>query len=279
MSIFVFGKSGMLGSYVYSYFKDAGFDVIGFTRADLNLLDVTYNNVKYLLVSNNITKNDVVINCAGLIKQRKNVDDYAFIKVNAVFPHILSRVCADEECQLLTVTTDCVYSGLGGGYNEYSDADATDIYGLTKSMGEPVGASVLRTSIIGEELNNFSSLLEWVKSNKDKTINGYINHRWNGITCLQFAKVCRLIIENNLYWRGVRHVTSPYPVSKYELVKLISEAYDLNIYVIPFEAETRCDRSLTSIFKQPPIPSLKEQLVELKEFKNTLAVHNEDSKA
>ena len=50
---------------------------------------------------------------------------------------------------------NCVYTGKDGNYTEYSDHDATDIYGISKSLGEPEDATTIRTSIIGEELYNF----------------------------------------------------------------------------------------------------------------------------
>ena len=266
MKVFVFGSNGMLGRYVYSYFKSEGYDVIGLTRRDLDLTQASISNVGELLLSKGMTAGDVVINCAGLIKQRGDTKDHDFVSVNAIFPHKLNKVCVANECQLIHITTDCVYDGLRGGYNEYAIQDATDAYGFTKSIGEPSSATIIRTSIIGEELSNFSSLIEWVKSNKDKTVNGYINHRWNGITCLQFAKICQIIIDNSLYWEGVHHITSPYAVSKCELTRMISDVYDLNITVVPFETGVRCDRSLTSIYRSFPIPPLRDQLIEMKEF-------------
>ena len=70
---------------------------------------------------------------------------------------------------MLHITTDCVFSGQGGKYNEDAKHDEMDVYGRTKSLGEPENCSVLRTSIIGEEFNRKSRcLLEWVKSSKDK---------------------------------------------------------------------------------------------------------------
>jgi hypothetical protein len=48
--------------------------------------------------------------------------------------------------------------------------------------------TIIITSIIGEENFNKLSLIEFIKSRKNNTINGYINHHWNGVTCLQLAK-------------------------------------------------------------------------------------------
>jgi dTDP-4-dehydrorhamnose reductase len=165
-----------------------------------------------------------------------------------------------------------VFDGLRGSYSESDNHDSTDSYGITKSFGEPEESTVIRTSIIGEELRNFSSLLEWVKSSKDTEVNGYTNHIWNGITCLQFAKICKDIINDKIFWRGVKHITSPNTINKYDLVSLISDIYKLNIKVIPYKTEDKCDRSLISIRKDIvfEIPELKNQLLEMKDFGSTL---------
>lgn len=274
MRIVVFGKNGMLGNYVYSYFKTQGYDIVGLTRDDLNITKASYMDVYTTLWLED--ENTVVINCAGLIKQRTNTSKFDFVMVNTVFPHWLQKACDTLGCHLIHVTTDCVFNGLKGGYVGYTEKDihdTTDVYGVTKSLGEPDKATVIRTSIIGEELRNQISLLEWVKSNKGKKVNGYTNHIWNGITCLQFAKICEDIIINNDYWEGVHHITSPDTVNKYELVKMISDVYELGIEVTPFISNIPCDRSMKTIYRAFfSIPHLKEQLIEMRKFGDKLGV-------
>ena len=264
MRITVFGYTGMLGRYVYEYFWRRNYNVVGVSRVDL---DIATTNEKELL-SLGLLPNDVVINCAGLIKQRENISDSDFMSVNAAFPILLSKVCETVGCHLIHITTDCVFSGRTGFYTEISLHDATDVYGQSKSLGEPVNATTIRTSIIGEECGQSRSLLEWIKSNKGNLVTGYTNHFWNGITCLQFAKVCEYIINNNLFWKGVKHVVSPTAVSKFELVKMISDIYDLNITVNPFETSMKCNRTLSSIRTdvEIDIPELEIQIKEMKDF-------------
>ena len=268
MKVFIFGQSGMLGRYVYSFFQSKGYEVIAINRDSLDIIESDCYHIKSLLFKSGISKEDVVINCAGLIKQRAGISKFDFIKVNAVFPHLLQKMCEEVGCNFIHVTTDCVFDGLRGSYSELDRHDAIDMYGITKSLGEPEGATVIRTSIIGEEFKNFYSLLEWVKTNRDKEVRGYTNHIWNGITCLQFAKVCRYIIKNNLYWQGVKHLTAPNTISKFNLVKLISNVYDLNVKVVPYETEIKCDRSLISVRSDVYFvtPELEEQLLEMKIF-------------
>lgn len=264
MRILIFGYTGMLGRYVYEYFWRKRYSLTGFSRDDLDLVNVDERR----LMSLGVTAGDVIINCAGLIKQRESVSDEDFIAVNSKFPMLLSKVCEKVGCNLIHITTDCVYNGLEGGYNEDHRHTATDIYGITKSLGEPEEATVIRTSIIGEEKGQARSLVEWIKSNKNKTIKGYTNHFWNGITCLQFAKVCEHIIDNNLFWKGVKHIVSPTTVSKFELVNMVSDIYDLNINVVPFETPEKCDRSISSVRDviKIYIPELEIQIKEMKDF-------------
>jgi dTDP-4-dehydrorhamnose reductase len=269
MKIFVFGNTGMLGRYVYTYFRQKGFNTIGINRN--TPYDAYETNSEYVydtLRNMGASSGDVVINCIGLIRQRNETTNLNFVYVNSVFPLILADVCADNGYRLIHPTTDCVFDGELGNYTEDSKHNALDVYGKSKSLGEPDTATVIRTSIIGEELTGKRSLLEWVKSKKDTQITGYTNHFWNGVTCLQFAKICEHMISKNYWWSGVMHVFSN-TVSKYELVSLINDIYELNIDIIPKEVDL-CDRSLNTVYdanSEFNIPSLYDQLEELSEFK------------
>jgi dTDP-4-dehydrorhamnose reductase len=121
---------------------------------------------------------------------------------------------ADLECNVIHITTDCVFSGRGGRYDENSLHDCLDDYGKSKSLGENQNLTIIRTSIIGEEKTNKKSLLEWVKSQKNNLIFGYTNHFWNGVTCLEMSKFIFTLIKEQNYWKGVQHVYSPDIVSK-----------------------------------------------------------------
>lgn len=262
--IYVLGSTGMLGRYVHSYLQAADFDVTPVAR---DTLDATKSQaiIFKVLYALGVGKDDVVINCMGVIKQRGRVSDATFLLVNSVFPHILSDYCEQRGANLIHVTTDCVFSGGKGDYAEWDVHDAKDIYGKSKSAGEPTNATVIRTSIIGEELHNKNSLLEWVRSMEGGEINGYTNHIWNGVTCLQFAKICELIINKDLYWEGVKHVYSYETYNKYDLVKLIRDTYALDLTVKPVVTELSCDRSLSTMYDLLfDLPTLAEQLEETK---------------
>jgi dTDP-4-dehydrorhamnose reductase len=267
MRVFVLGHKGMLGRYVYTYLKSKGYDVIGVSRPTIDASKVSRAKLK----ASGIHKKDVVINCIGIIK-RNDVPKSDFALVNAAFPHVLASICEEFGAKLIHVTTDCVYDGYEGNYDEKHWHTAKDLYGMSKSVGEPENATLIRTSIIGEEVGQARSLVEWIKSNKGKRVIGFTNHLWNGITCLQFAKVCEEIIEKNMFWKGVKHITSPNPITKAGLVEMVSETYDLGIEVMLMETGQKCDRTLSSTRTDVEfnIPSLRDQVIEMRVFSKKL---------
>jgi len=269
MKIHVLGHKGMLGRYVYTYLKSKHYDVTGLSRDDFDVTSYTDSELQMELYYKGYEKDDVVINCIGTIKPM--VDKRGVlnaIEVNSLFPHILANACESEGYKMIHITSDCTFSGKDGSYNEKSLHDCTDVYGKTKSLGEPENCTVVRTSIIGEEIETNRSLLEWIKSMKDKTANGYINHHWNGLTCLSVAETFETIIFNNLYWKGVRHVFSPNILNKAEIIYAVSDAYGLNISINAIEAPSKCDRTMTTIYNDIKfnIPTIEEQIQEQRDF-------------
>jgi len=255
MKVYVFGANGMLGKYLTTYLKSF-FEVIPITRKEIDLME----NFEKITDKYIFQKNDVIINAAGIIKQR-SYDLVELIRVNSLFPHFLSTI----DCNVIHVTTDCVFSGSTGLYLENYPHDCTDDYGKSKSLGEPKDITVIRTSIIGEELSNKRSLLEWVRSNKNSKVNGFINHFWNGLTCLELSKQIKNIISTSSYWKGVKHYFSPNVVSKYQLVKDIGEIYNLNIEVIP-HLSYHNNRSLSSNSECPVSITIHDQIQEMEQY-------------
>ncbi|MFA5272172.1 MAG: sugar nucleotide-binding protein, partial [Candidatus Omnitrophota bacterium] len=75
---------------------------------------------------------DVVINCIGIVKQiQESVNPVKSIEINSLFPHKLAVLCAQNNCRLIHVSTDCVFSGKKGRYTENDTPDPLDLYGRT----------------------------------------------------------------------------------------------------------------------------------------------------
>jgi len=264
--IVVIGAGGMLGYAVREHLSRAGRDVLPVTRAQYDIAREPLNKLGRLLEGS-----EAVINCAGVIKPR--IADTAVeevLRVNAVFPQNLAKLARQLGFRCFHVTTDCVFSGnKPEPYTEADTFDADDVYGLSKNGGDSPDNMVLRTSIIGEEQGQARSLLEWVRSQAGQQVKGFVNHTWNGLTTVYLAEVIARLIDEDRHQPGVFHVHSPNTVSKFELVELISEVYDLDLRIEPVEVAQRCDRNLGSIHRlsrEIVVKPIRQQLEEMCRF-------------
>lgn len=245
VKVLVLGSTGMLGNAVGKHFEsNKNLDTILTFRNK----EVSYgiNKVFFDVLNSSVEELpevDYLINCVGIIKPYIDKDMKDSVYVNSLFPHKLANFCESRNIKMLHITTDCVFTGKEGKYTEDSLHDCTDIYGKSKSLGEPKNCMVIRTSIIGEEIHKNASLIEWVKSMKNKKVNGFTNHLWNGVTTKHYAEICEKIILQDMYEKSLFHVHSD-DVTKLEMLKMISSKFHLNLEIQPTEAKEFCDRTL-----------------------------------
>lgn len=210
---------------------------------------------------------EVVINCIGIIKQRSRAkESIPSIEINALLPHRLSFLCKTIGSRFIHFSTDCVFSGRKGNYQESDLSDAEDLYGKTKFLGEVHDdhCLTLRTSVIGRELARKKSLLEWFLAEQG-TVKGFKNAIYNGFTTLEMGRIIENLLVNYPKASGLYHISSD-PINKYDLLLLFQKKFKRNIQVEPDET-FYCDRSLDSArfrqeFSYPP-PTWEEMIDEL----------------
>jgi dTDP-4-dehydrorhamnose reductase len=188
---------------------------------------------------------DVVINCIGAVKQAAEAKDpFISIAVNSLFPHQVAQFCRAVKSRLIHISTDCVFSGRAGNYAEDDLADAEDLYGRTKFLGEVAGESctTIRTSMVGRELQRTNGLIEWFMSQEGETVPGYMRSVFSGLTTNALAKLIALIVQEHRDTDGIWHVASE-PICKHDLLCMVKEVYGLEIEITPDEAHI-VDRSL-----------------------------------
>lgn len=245
LNILLLGSTGMLGSMVKSYLKNR-----------FNILEPRKFNV--LTDEIPIIKCDYVINCIGLIKQRKSNDDL-FYKINSEFP---INLC-NKYNNVIHISSDCVFSGnlqQDKSYKKTDAPDSTDVYGLSKLYSEKCNAMIIRTSIIGPSKDT-NGLFEWFRSSNE--VNGYDNHLWSGVTTLELAKQIEYILDQNKYNHELIQIGST-KISKYDLLISINEIFKLGKKINKISSN-EVNRSFESDIICKPI---KQQLMELKEYEN-----------
>ena len=278
--VIVLGGSGMLGSMVSGYLaRNPGLSVLGVMREGFDAEQFVYGRPQKTALDA-----DYIINCIGIIKPFCRDTDPIGVQraiiVNGLFPHKLAEVAKAKGAKVIQIATDCVYSGQKGNYPEDALHDALDVYGKTKSLGEVFDKSLLniRCSIIGPEIKNKVSLLEWFLGNAPGSeLKGFTHHKWNGVTTLQFAKLCETIIlkegtyESLLEVSGLHHFLPNSTVDKYELLQLMQEAFGTKFSIKPVgDVGPAIDRTMAT--KYPllgslyPAGQMRDALIELRKY-------------
>jgi dTDP-4-dehydrorhamnose reductase len=259
MKILIFGGSGMLGHKLVQKWTNK-FDVWTTVREDLRnyenanlfnkqntIQDINVENILSVEKVINDIKPNVIVNAVGVVKQlptAKNV--VKTLSINSIFPHHLADLSQKYKTRLITISTDCVFNGEKGNYNEMDIPDAFDLYGKSKNLGEVTTENCLtvRTSIIGREINTAHSLVEWFLSNRGGKVKGFVNAIYTGFPTTVFADILAELIEKHQNLNGLYHISSE-PINKYNLLKLINAAYNARIE-IEADEDFKIDRSLDS---------------------------------
>ena len=265
MKILILGGTGMLGNAVLRHFAKSNDEVTATYRTDGLLGDIAA--IKFDALKDTLEKlqNDFeyVINCIGMIKPFVSGSVPITIAINSLFPWRLSEWCARNHSKLIHITTDCVYSGKKGRYVETDLHDALDDYGKSKSLGECKNAMVLRTSVIGEEMHKYASLVSWAKSQKGKIVEGFATHLWNGVTTNEYARVCSEIISRDMYKEGLFHIFAKDDVTKLQMLEIFNEKFNLGLTIEEKYPEpiNRTLRTNLPLCGNLTIPTVKEMIM------------------
>lgn len=256
MKILILGVTGMLGHRLFLELSKT-FDVFGTTR---NASIPSFVNDESKIIKNVDAFNtesiqkaiidlqpDLIINCIGIIKQVKSSQDHlTSIKINALLPHEILSSVEKINSRLIHFSTDCVFDGKEGNYNEESEANATDLYGRTKLLGEVTtspNAITIRTSIIGREIKPTGSLIEWFLSQENE-VNGFKNAIFSGFPTKTFASIIKDYIISNKELNGLFQISSN-PINKFDLLNLTKDIFNKKIKINE-ETHFNIDRSLNS---------------------------------
>ncbi len=262
-AVFVLGHRGMLGHAAARYFAEQGFAV---ETSDARYTGEADDDLIGAVRAAHAT---VVLNCLGRIKQ-KSANAEELYRGNTVFPlHLRERMRAEQH--LFHASSDCVFSGTRGRYRIDEPCDSTDVYGLSKALGETVAraerTTVLRVSIIGPERGDStgSGLLAWfLRQPVDRPVSGYRNHFWNGITTLEWARLVHELIDRVSAGDSLPGLiqSGTDAIDKCSLLELIRDAFGTAHRIVPVDAPERIDRTLEPTMRRAPLPEQLEALAQ-----------------
>ena len=269
MKILILGSDGMLGHVVKMYFEEKDYDVVCTTRRD-------EKSELYFNITNSVSeieriikrvKPDVVINCIGILNKVADEHKALAILINSYLPHYLDEISVENNFKLIHVSTDCVFDGKTGNYDEMSIPNETNMYGRTKALGEVINdrSVTLRTSIVGPDINeNGVGLFKWFMEQEGE-VGGYDRVLWTGITTIWFARCMEMAIANNL--TGLHHCVNNDVISKYDLLVLFKKYFNKDI-VINHNPDVKSKKTLIRTNKSFDfgIPSYEDMIKDMREW-------------
>jgi dTDP-4-dehydrorhamnose reductase len=235
MNILILGHKGMLGHMLMKYLTDQNhtIQIINYRFPSIDFKD------KILKFNG-----DYIINAIGAIPQKTNLFD-----INYELPIWLDKYANNK---IIHAGTDCEMDNDEYGISKRAASDYIKKYSTN--------TKIIKSSIIGPELDSKSSLLEWFLNSKID-VKGYTKVMWSGITTLEWTKQCLNLINN---WDKLEreNIIESTCLSKYDLLYLIKEIFNKNINIIP-EDKIIIDKCLKGNIKALDI---KTQLLELKNY-------------
>lgn len=268
MNILVIGAGGMLGYTTFQYLREQGHSVTGMTRTKkiegMICLDATDENAIFRFLEENTF--DVIINCAALLIGASEQQKSAAVKLNTWLPHYLAEYCQRSHIYFVQVSTDGVFSGARGDYDEDSACDAATFYGKSKLLGEVyVNALTIRSGFWGPDINlNGSGLFHWLMQQKG-AVSGYSRAIFNGVSNLEFARFVSRALQE--HWTGLYHLCAADSISKYDFLQLQKTVFSRSIDI--HKNESVCiNRTLRNTRSDIPYKaaSFGQMMMELREW-------------
>jgi len=239
--VLITGSNGMLGKHIIEILKEKrGLDIFGLNRT--RDIDLTENKSIILDLTDLINLNDfleefqpdIIIHCAAMVdieSCEKNRNEAYRLNVEATK---LLASFKPNKTKFIFISTDSVFDGKTGNYNEKSRKNPINYYALTKNLAEEftqqlnINSVIIRTNIYGFHKQNGKSLVEWALSElcKGNMISGFNDVFFNPVYTKQLARIIITLIERN--FKGIMHVGSSSIISKYDFIKLLSKKFNIN---------------------------------------------------
>lgn len=271
MKFLVLGATGMAGHTIAIYLKEQGHDVTAFTRRPFPFCRNIISDISNLRLIEKVIQDgdfDAVINCMGILNQNAEINKYQAVLLNSYLPHYLSHITKDSIIKVIQMSTDCVFSGRIGNYNENSFRDGETFYDRSKALGELENNKDLtfRNSIIGPDMNRDGiGLFNWFMK-QGSEVNGYTKAIWTGVTTLTLAKAMEKAVMDNL--TGLYNLVNNDTISKYELLKLFNKYFKDNQLKIKKSDNVVSNKSLLNnrVDFNFIVPSYEDMIKEMKEW-------------
>ncbi len=258
MKVVLLGSEGMLGVDMHEVLREFGHEVLAYTRDTLNITD----GVQVAMLAEQ--KPNVVINCAAYTNVDGAEDDCdTCMQVNAEAVERIAQMCAECDAVLVQISTDYVFDGEKGEYDEDDTAHPLNVYGASKAEAETLVRAthkkhyIVRTAwLYGENGKNFVQTVQRVC--KEKGEMRIVNDQVGSPTYTK--DLARAIV--GLFGKpyGTYHITNTGICSWYEFAREIVASSNTSCTLQPCtsaEYPQKALRPKSAILRNTKVPPLR----------------------
>jgi dTDP-4-dehydrorhamnose reductase len=246
VKVWVTGSGGLIGGYLLQTAAQVvpAWTVVGLTRQTFDLEDASAVRAAFRR-----DEPELVIHCAGLTRAAACQQNPALarrlnVEATALLADLASAIA------LIFLSTDLVFDGRRGNYDESDRVNPLNAYGETKAAAEQIvlanpGHTVLRTSL------NFGS-----SRSGDRAFNEEMRRAWRAGETLrlftdEFRNPIAAEVTAQFVWRmarlgrpGLYHLAGSERLSRWEIGRLLAAHWP--------DLEARMERSSSRAFPGPP---------------------------
>ena len=265
--ILVTGSNGLLGQkIVYKLKNRTDVELIATARGENRLLNqkgYQYFSLDIGVKANvdaviDAVKPDYIIHTAAMTQVDDcELDHAACDRANVDAVQYIVDAAERNNCHLVHISTDFIFNGKEGPYDEEGVADPLSYYGNAKWKGEQIVQksklkwAILRTVLVYGIVDNMSrsNIVLWAKAALEKgTPINVVDDQFRSPTLAEdLADGCILAVEKNA--SGIYNISGKDQFSIIDLVKAVADYYGLDKSLInPVSSET-----LNQAAKRPPI--------------------------
>jgi len=267
IKILVTGANGLLGQkLIYRIKKMSNVHCIAIAKGENRLLnktgyeyfDADITDAERMKDVIKISAPNYIIHAAAMTNVDACENDKENCKkINVEAVEILANICDELNIPLVHVSTDFIFDGSSGPYDEKATPAPISYYGWSKLEAENIVQkmkapwTIIRTVLVYGIVDNMSrsNIVLWVKSSLEQGKDIHVvNDQWRTPTLAEdLAEGCLLAVLKNA--QGIYNISGNEFMNIYDLAVKVAEHYGLNKELI----HATNSATLNQPAKRPPI--------------------------
>ncbi len=245
MKVFISGASGLVGGNCFRHFKSLGWDVVGSHFSFETDYTVPFDTLNPDTEGNFDLRTfnpDYILHCGALtwVDYCEEHPEESYLKTVTSTKNLVD-IAQKSKSKLVYISTDYVFDGNNGPYDEQAEVNPISIYGKHKLEAEQYvldhveDSLVLRiTNVYGDELRNknfVSRLIEQSRSGEKVALTLPIDQYATPINAMDIARALENLMTDGKV--GIYHLSSSDYVNRVELAMTVLSYfpgvnYDIN---------------------------------------------------